>query len=179
MERLHEFVGQNITWLQPAPPLPAYELCAGATVLAILRWEDAAGVLATATASNGRWTFRRGLRPHPYVTVRVADVAIFEHGWAGGVLRFADGRSFRWGRNSLSTRSEWVDGGPLLRMQARPGFPPGGGHVVIERAAAARPELSLLVLLGWHLMLLAGDAIALYVGHNIMTHYAANGTEFG
>jgi hypothetical protein len=171
MKRLSEYVGQNITWLQPAPPLLVYELRAGAAVLANLRWHDAAGVLATATASNGHWTFRRGLRPRPYVAVRAADIAIFEHGWEGGVLRFADGRSFRWGCNSIGMRSEWVDDGPILRMLARPGFPPAGGQVVIEPAAAARPELALLVLLGWHLMLLVGDAMALYIGHNIATHH--------
>ncbi|HEU5099973.1 MAG TPA: hypothetical protein VFU22_13185 [Roseiflexaceae bacterium] len=155
----HEFVGQDITWLQPAPPVRAYELRVGAAVLAILRWHEPAGVLATATAADGRWVFNRELRPRSYIAVQAAsaDVAIFEHGWEGGVLRFADGRSFRWGCNSLTMRSEWVDEGPILRIVAKPGFPPAAGHLVIEPPAAARPELELLALLGWHLMLLAGD----------------------
>jgi hypothetical protein len=60
-----------------------------------------------------------------------------------------------------------VDESPILRILAGSRFPPLAGHVVIKPAAAARPELELLALFGWHLMLLAGDAMALNMGNGI------------
>jgi hypothetical protein len=148
--------------MQPAARKRKHELRAGEDPVATLRFQR--GSLADAEAEGHHWTFKRQGFWHPRVTVRVpgsdADVAIFRPHWAGGgVLELADGRAIRL-RSANFWQSEWVwedKDQPLIRFKGRHGIVKAKGAVEILPGAAGRPDVSLLVLLGWYLILLHAD----------------------
>jgi hypothetical protein len=170
MQSLSEVFDQPLIWAQARAPERAYELRAGADVLATLRWQKPAGSLALAETADGKWTFKRSGFFSPRVTVRCAgsesDMAIFTPDWLAGrgSLELAAGRRFRWATTSF-WRSEMAfcsaGGQPLVHYKPEHALQLAAAKVEIEQAAVAIPELSLLVLLGWYFMLLmAEDSLA-------------------
>ncbi len=152
-------IDQGLTWVQPRALRAEYQLIADGKALSSLRWKRAFGSLAKAEAADGRWTFKRVGFLRPRVTVRaegsVAGVAMLDPGT--GVLQFSDRHRYHW-VNTSSRRGEWAfaseDGTVLVRFL----FPMASlrmkGTVQVEPAAGTQQDLSLLLLLGWYLVVL-------------------------
>jgi hypothetical protein len=166
MRPLSQTAGEELLWIQPAARRREHELRAGDDVVATLRFQR--GSLADAEAEGHHWTFKRQGFWQPRVTVRIpgsdADVAVFRPHWAGGgALELADGRTVDL-RSANFWQSQWVwqeKDQPLILFKGRYGIVKAKGAVEIQPAAAQGPDASLLVLLGWYLILLhAEDANA-------------------
>jgi hypothetical protein len=162
---ISELAGEELVWVQPAAGRREHELRAGDDVVATLRFQR--GSLADAEAEGHHWTFKRQGFWQPRVTVRVAgsdaDVAVFRPRWVGGgTLDFTDGRTVDL-RSANFWQSEWVwqeKDQPLILFKGRHGLIKAKGAVEFQSAAAGRPDLALLVLLGWYLILLHADDAA-------------------
>jgi hypothetical protein len=174
MKVIREVTDRPLQWTQPALLKREYELHAGDEVVATLRWQKTFGSLALAETAEGAWTFKRSGFLRPKVTVRVpgseSETAVFNPSWGGeGTLRFSDGRCYLWQHASF-WRSEWVfaneAGEPLahfkatLEASAAVVFCKHAAEVKFEPRAAAVPDLSLLTVLGWYLMVLMSDDAA-------------------
>ncbi|MGE5221694.1 MAG: hypothetical protein ACM3PY_04605 [Omnitrophica WOR_2 bacterium] len=172
MENLRMAIGNEIEWIQPKINQRSYVLCTGDTVFASLRFETSFGSLASAEAADGSWTFKRVGFFKTHVTVRRAgeetDLAVYTPNWFGteGAIQFTGGRSYTWKpANFWATQYQIQDSlekvvltyksgkehsnlPDLFKVQAR---------VEIDPAYENIPEISLLVLLGWYLMILRHD----------------------
>ena len=173
MRPISETGDQELLWIQPAAGRREHELRAGDDVVATLRFQR--GSLASAEADGHHWTFKRQGFWHPRVTVRVAgsdaDIATFLPHWAGGgTLELNDGRTVRLGSANF-WQSEWVwqeKDQPLIRFKGRHGIVKAKGAAEILPAAAGLPEVPLLILLGWYLILLhAEDSAAASSGATV------------
>jgi hypothetical protein len=147
-------------WTQPSTWV--YELRAGDNSLAALRWQKTFGSLALAESADGTWTFKRSGFLNPKVTVRVlgaeAEVAVFTPGSMGeGTLQLSNGRRYRW-LNTSFWRSAWAfaneAGEALVDFKPEFVFFKQAAEVKVEPGAVSVPDLSLLTLLGWYLMVL-------------------------
>ncbi len=162
MRPISEIAGEELLWLQPAARKREHELRAGEDLIATLRFQR--GSLADAEAEGHHWTFKRQGFWSPRVTVRVqgsdTDVAVFRPHWAGGgTLEFGDGRAVRLSSANF-WQSQWVGeekDQPLILFKGRYGIVKAKGALEIQPGAASRPDASLLVLLGWYLILLHAD----------------------
>jgi len=162
---LREFADVSPRWVQPDVTDRRYELRAGDVVVATLCWGNPWGSLATGETAEGRWTLKRAGFLQPRVTIRVtgsdAQAGIVTLHWAGnGDVQLADGHAFRWTRTGF-WHSEWAftsTGGELL-VVFKPKFVMMGfeAEIEIEARALSLPELSLLALLGWYLMVLINE----------------------
>ena len=113
-------------------------------------------------SAGGRWSLRRAGFWRPRVLVLAGDapapLATFTRTLGSGLLRFEDGRAYRWRRPSfwsLGRRFEDADGMPVVSLHYRFGFPRGRGGVELGTGAERLPEAALLAGLGWYLVLLA------------------------
>jgi len=95
---------------------------------------------------------------------------VFKPGWRGeGTLRLSGGRGYQW-VNASFWRSEWAfaddAGEPLIHFQtefdatAVPAFFKHAAAVKLEPSALSVPDLSLLTVLGWYLMVLMSEDAA-------------------
>jgi hypothetical protein len=162
MRTIRDAAGQALRWAQLSAFSREYELRAGEEALATLRWQKAFGSLALATCAGGAWTFKRSGFLSPRVTVRrpesEAEVAVLKPGWRGeGTLELATGQSYPW-RNTSFWRSEWAftdgAGEPLVEFKPEFAFFKQAAEVKLGPRAGSVPDLSLLTLLGWYLMVL-------------------------
>ena len=137
-------------------------------MLATLRWQKAFGSLALAETASGTWTFKRSGFLRPKVTVRVpgseTEVAVFTAGWGGeGTLSLPNGRSYHW-QSTNFWQSKWAftdeAGEPLVQFKAEFAFFKLSAEVNVKPGAVALPDLSLLAVLGWYLMVLLSDDTA-------------------
>jgi hypothetical protein len=159
---ISETAGQELLWIQPAARKRDHELRAGDDVVATLHFQR--GSLADAEAAGAHWTFKRQGFWHPRVTVRTAgsdaDLAVFHPRWVGGgALEFPDGRAVRLSSANF-WQSEWVwqdNEKPLIWFKGRRGLVKVRGAVEIQPEAVALPDLPLLILLGWYLILLHAE----------------------
>src|SRR5579864_2439311 len=167
MGPIAELADQELVWQQPAARRRQHELKAGDEVVGTLDFQR--GTLATATAADGSWTFKRQGFWHPRVTARIAgseeDIALFRPHWSGGgQLDLRDGGTYRLASANL-WQSQWVwlpetSDQPLVRFKGRPGLIKASAAVAITSEAAQSPAVPLLVLLGWYLILLYAEDAA-------------------
>lgn len=165
MPSIADVAGQELIWVQPAALRREHELRAGDQVVGTLSFQR--GSLADAETDGHHWTFKRSGFWHPRVTAREAgadqDVGVFRPHWGGGgVLESPDGHEIR-----LTTanfwQSEWVwlaKDHALINFRGRHGLIKANGTVQIEPMAATLPQMPMLVLLGWYLILLYADDAA-------------------
>jgi hypothetical protein len=165
MRTIRDVAGEALRWAQPSAFKREYELRAGDEALATLRWQKTFGSLAVAASADGAWTFKRSGFLSPKVTVRrpgaEAEVAVLKPGWRGeGTLELAAGRRYQW-RNTSFWRSEWAftdeAGEPLVQFTPEFAFFKQAAEVKVETRAGSIPDLSLLTLLGWYLMVLMSE----------------------
>jgi hypothetical protein len=165
MKTIRDVLEQPLLWTQPSAFQRVFELHAGDDVVGTLRWQKAFGSLALAESSDGVWSFKRSGFLRPKVTVRVpgseTECAAFKPSWGGeGVLRFSDGRCYQWQHTSI-WRSEWAfvndASKPLVHFKPELAYFKHAADVTIEPRAVSNPDLSLLTLLGWYLMVLMAE----------------------
>ena len=159
---------QELTWAQPGKHKREYALYAGEEVVATLHWEKPHRQIASGEAAEGHWTFQRQGFLAQHVEVRLGaselEVARFQPNWrGGGTLEFPGGQRFGL-RPTSFWNAEWAwttaTNDLLLRIK-RPARPSHvKGYIDLLPGASALPELSLLILLGWYLVMLAADDAA-------------------
>ena len=152
MKPIHEAAVQDLQWTRVKGWQCAFELHSGDEVLARLyRQKEIHSMVGE--AADGCWAFRRrGFWNADIVVTDLssqAEVAIVKKG-RNKSLAFSDGRLFTFQKTSF-WRNEWVwlnaEGTPLIHFQH-------GKHLMLEPLALSLPELSLLTIVGWHLLVL-------------------------
>jgi hypothetical protein len=149
-------------------PCESYELRAGDDVVGTLRRVKPTGTLFAADTADGSWTFKRGGFLPPLVTVRVAgeqtNAAVFTHAWPStGSLEFADGRTFAWHATHRRQHfCKWTDGGAHWIIRLTPSAELARVAAIVEIAPRAleQPDLTILIMLGWYVMLLERELSA-------------------
>jgi len=165
MRPISEVADQELLWVQPAALKRAHELRAGDQVVATLAFQR--GSLADAVAADNHWTFKREGFWHPRVTVRIAgadtDVATFRPRWmGGGTLELPGGKTIDLSPANLwQTQWAWKEGDstPVI-FKSRHGLMKSGAEVDVAKDGMNRPDLPLLVLLGYYLILLYAQDVA-------------------
>ena len=170
MKAFSSAVGADLCWIQPKGlDNRWFELRAGDGIVATLEFETLCGSLARAQSADGSWTFKRVGFFNPRVTVRKAgqeaDLAVYTPRWTGreGTLEFPDGRVFGWVQaNFWATKFQITDAAGYSLVSFESGAEKSRlsdifktqARVEIGRRGRALPELPLLVLLGWYLIIL-------------------------
>lgn len=162
IKKLAEYVEQELKWVQPAGSKMEYELRAGDEVIAALRFRSSFGSFATATSADGTWTFKRVGFFQTKVTIRAAesdtDLAVFENNtWkSGGTLKFPNGREFLANTNFWANQWNFAteSGEPLISYRKISGVIHLSSAVEIHPLAKGMPEMPLMVMLGWYLILM-------------------------
>lgn len=171
MRPLHELSDGIATWNGSHGWKRNFRLTRDWLSYASLQWEAASGAVALARTAGGMVTIERGAFSSPKVTLRDAatsrQLGVFEAGWLeGGRLRLCSGREWRWHMDARSmSRWSFRDSGgrPVLQLFVQSmGLTPSGS-IAIEPDAAELPELALLVVLGWYLVVQTIDDSALLV----------------
>lgn len=168
MKKISELARSPMTWVQTRAMAHDYELHGEGELLATLRWQKAGGTLAQGEADVEKWTFKRTGFLRPKVSVRPlgreVDLGVYSPDfWRDGTLQLHDGRRFLWKHTSF-WRSEWAfttDAEfPIVTFRSKHQLLKAGAEVEIDAAHRNHPDLALLVLLGWYLMvLMAQDAV--------------------
>lgn len=178
-KNLADCVSLSLEWRRPTPLQRAYVLCAGTDVLATLRWLKPSGSLALAESAAGSWTLKRTGFLTPHVTVRTvgahANLALFKIRWSGdGELHFIDGPHYLWARRE-SPEDGWEFATPFLEpiLDVRPLLPSVSPDHAVENVPVAslraklsipEPQLTLLAVLGWYVLVLMADDAAINTG---------------
>jgi hypothetical protein len=168
MKSIKNITNEQLNWMQPKATHQYYELRTQDEVYGSLNFPKSSGSLAEAESSDGKWTLKRVGFFHTKITIRNSgedkDLAIFKPNMmaTSGLLEFANGNKFQWeASNFWATRFEFRDehGEALVsfrsgvedlklkdwfKTQARVEIPHGKNNF---------EEISLLVLLGWYLII--------------------------
>jgi len=161
MKRIVEVVGQPLEWTKPSALTMQYELRAGDAIVATLGFRSSFGSFATGQSAEGCWTFKRVGFWQTRVTVRECngekEVGQFRNNiWkGGGGLELPDGRRFLATTNIWQSKLEFQDesGAPLIQLKSR-GVIHEAAAVEIPPPRIEIPELSLMVLLAWYVVVM-------------------------
>lgn len=167
-----QITGQELEWRQSSMLQRSYDLTHKEHAIASLRFENIFGTKATGQYAEEIWTFKRTGFLSPKVSVRAAgsdaDIAVFTPGWTGsGWVEFGSGPRYQL-RHTNFWGTEWsfeaADGATMLKLTGNHGLMKMGAKAEITPAAAALPELPVLLLLIWYVRVLvhadmAGGAV--------------------
>ena len=161
MKRIVEIVGQPLEWTQPSALKMQYELRSDDAIVATLGFRSSFGSFATGQSADGCWTFKRVGFWQTRVTIRECngekEVGQFRNNvWkGGGGLELPDGRRFLATTNIWETKLEFQDGSgaPLLQLKSR-GVIHAAAAVEILPRVVEIPELPLMVLLAWYVVVM-------------------------
>ena len=169
MKPFAEVSSLPLAFTQPKALARHFELHAGGEVVGDLEFRSSFGSLAPARTAESTWTFKRIGFFSPRATARgetsERDLAVYTPRWTShdGGVALASGEQLRFGAaNFWGTRFALGDAegrtlatfGPepethrfsdLFRTQAL---------VTVDPAASVRPDLALLLLFGWYLVVL-------------------------
>jgi len=178
MEKISGEAAQPLKWVQPSGLKLEYELLAGETEAATLKFRSCWGTLARAESADGCWTFKRNGFWQTRASIRMCgantDLAVFQNNtWTGGgTLTFTAGARYKATTNLWMTNYEirTENDEPLVR------FNYGGlfrlsAQVEIQSAAKGLADLPLLVLFGWYL------AVMCYMDASVAGAAGAGGTS--
>jgi hypothetical protein len=163
MKSIREAVGQEMQWKRVKWWEREFELRSGDEVLAKLYRQTGmidnmmGRAIDIGEAGDGQWAFtRRGMWNGDTVITTLpyqAEIASVKRG-RKSIVTFLDGQQLIFQKTSI-WRSEWVwfsqEEIPLMCFQHNK-------YLNIEPVALSFPELSLLVVLGWHLIMLWEEA---------------------
>lgn len=153
-----------LRWLRGAGPRPSFTLSSGDASVATLVWAEGEGSLATADSSEGAWTLKRGGFLNPHITVRAVtngrgDLARLTAHFSHHRIDVAGRAGYRFHRAGLLVPAWTIssdDGVEVAHIEpVREGRTLVGGAVVVPADATQRPELLLLIVLGWYFIVLA------------------------
>jgi hypothetical protein len=159
---LRSALGQTLRWGRPSIFRREFELRAGTDRVATLTLTGLFGRRAVGEVGEDRWVLsRRGLfHPRVIVTRGDSDVEVASARtrlFGEGVVRTEQGRTFGWKPDNF-WRSRWTmwdeARSPVFHLERRYFRIPEDANVSVEPSAAHLPELPLLLLLGWQLVLL-------------------------
>ena len=182
MKSLKEAVQDHLNWTQPKTTHQIFELGFKDDLYGSLVFPKSVGSLAEAETHDGKWTFKRVGFFTTRITVRKSgeenDLAIFRPNLmaSSGVLEFPDGKKFQWqAANFWETKFEFKDNDGETIVTFRSGMEEPKlknwfktqARVEISELKNNLPELSIMVLLGWYLIIVlqmdssAGAVVAL------------------
>ena len=168
MKSLKEISNEHLNWIQPKATQQLFELHIKDDLFGTLLFPKSVGSLAEAETFDGKWTFKRVGFFTTRITIRNTgeenDIAVFKPNLmaSSGILEFNNGKKYQWhSSNFWATKFEFKDSEgesvvvfrsgveePKLKdwfkTQARVEFPDHKKNL---------DELSILVLLGWYLII--------------------------
>lgn len=152
----------SIEWRQPGAFCRTYELRGGDSLLATLHFVKMLGSLAEGEVHDTKWTFKRSGFLSPKATARIAgseaDLIHYEPNWSGqkGIFRLPGGEVLDF-RSANFWCSEWTltdaHGQQVLRYHTK-GVLHSGADLDVNPAARERPDLPLLILFTWYVLVL-------------------------
>jgi hypothetical protein len=170
MKPLLEAAGAPMQWKQPKLSEPLFELVSSGEQVAVLRFKNSFGSLATGISAEGSWTFKRQGFLKSFVSVREAGsettLAVFHNNtWSeGGTLEFANGRKFQANSNFWNSKFDFRnEAGEIILQFTKIGGFKLHADLKIFPAALLLKETPFLVLLGWYLTVMAsreGEMVA-------------------
>ncbi|MBI5867282.1 MAG: hypothetical protein HZB43_03180 [candidate division Zixibacteria bacterium] len=162
MKNLNELGSTPLTWVQPKAFRREFELQAADEPVARIQWETAFGSLVSVQTSEGRWLIKRfGLFWRQGSISREGDageLATFTFGWFGRArLDTQRADHYFWARSGFWLPT-WTftnsSGFPVARFRLSGFFLKSKGEIeVCESAQLHQPDLPLLLLIGWYLVL--------------------------
>ena len=163
MKPMREMGDREWTWYQPRRFAEFFELRASGELLATLGREAGLSPMRPfyAATAEGEWILKRRHLMLPSFDVRrpgnPEPVALYQPGWLGrGRVRLHAGPEFAWKMASF-WRFEWAwmdeGGSPLVSFRPVFAFARAGAQVEVTGTALRLPELPILTVLGWILML--------------------------
>lgn len=115
---------------------------------------------AEVDAPGHRWSFEpKGVFRRKIIVKSIGtdeEVAVFNYGFTNGTLNFADGRVYHWRQSNFwGTKWAWTteDGEPIVGFEGK-GLLRYRGEMSIAPAASEISHLTMLVFLGWYLVML-------------------------
>jgi hypothetical protein len=168
MRLIRDVAATDLHWIQPEILSRHWELRTGEEVIATLKWEKMTGSLATATAADGTWTFKRSGFLNVRVHVRAAgsdqDVAVFYPKWTGnGTLEGPDGARVQWSSKGFF-HAQWGwktdQETEIMTLRSAPTILRHGAALHVEPAFQSRRDLSLLALFGFYLTIMISEDAA-------------------
>jgi hypothetical protein len=165
MRTIQEAAPSTLSWHQPRAFRGEYELWAGDELLATLWSGSSFGAIMGAKTGASEFSIRTEGFFQDLIAVRevgaVGVAAYFRKGSAERQLALSDNRGYGWKMLSFwSRRWAFVDDSdrPLVSFQAWSQSFRAGCDVAIDPGALALPELPILVILGWYLLLRENEA---------------------
>ncbi|MGP8077513.1 MAG: hypothetical protein ACLQD8_01560 [Thermoplasmata archaeon] len=151
----------TLRWLRTGESTPEYTLLAGESAVAVLKWARPRGARATAETAQGTWTLGRGGFLVPHLTVRRAEreapIARLTNRLGHHEIEVGGGGSYRLQRAGLLLPA-WAlwdeQGREQIHIEAVAEARRLEGGAVIASGTAPAPELLLLVVLSWYLIVL-------------------------
>ena len=172
MKPIAEAVSLPLAVLQPKAMERSFELRAGEELAGTLAFRSSFGSLALARTADSAWTFKRVGSFSPRATARSEgserDLAVYTPRWIGqaGEIALWGGERLRFASTGFwGTRFALADAAERTLATFGPGPEPhrftdlfrAQAVVGVDPAASARPDLGLLLLFGWYLVVLHHD----------------------
>lgn len=172
MEPISRSTGMMLQWVQPKMSERRFVLRTDDLVFARLDFQSVFGSLAHAAAESGSWSMKRVGFFNPRVTVRNMgeenELLLYRPDWTGmeGRIDFANGVIYTWKpANFWATHYSLRDAKGEVLVMFKQGIEDASlkdafkaqARVEIQPAALLLPDVTLLVVLGWYLMILQAD----------------------
>ena len=168
MKSIRSVEAEQLNWIQPKALEQTFELRGNEDLYASLIFPKSLGSLAEAEASNGKWTFKRVGFFNVTITIREVgketDLAVYKPKRMSysGSLEFSNGEIFHWqSSNFWSTKFEFQDVNNNTVVAFKSGIEEPKlkdwfktqARVEFSEKAKKYPELELLILFGWYLII--------------------------
>ena len=152
----------GLEWHQESAFGRTYHLKVGDSVMAELAFPKSLGTLAEARTAGSAWSFKRRGVFSTMIGARLlgqeSEIATYQPNWASskGLLKLENGEEFHL-KTANFWASEWalltVDGQEMLRYHNQ-GFLKHGARLEVSERAKQHPQLQLLVLLTWYILVM-------------------------
>jgi len=169
MKSIKDITTEHLLWTQPKTIHQFFELRLNDDLFGTLNFPKLTGSLAEVETFDGKWSFKRIGIFHTKITIREFgnenDIAVFKPNLmaSSGSLEFTNGNSFIWeAANFWATRFEFKDNSGNLLVTFRAGVDDPKlkdwfktqARVEITELAKNLSELSIIILLGWYLIII-------------------------
>lgn len=168
MKSFKEAGKEHLSWMQPKTTQQLFELRLKDKLFGTLIFPKSVGSLANAETSEGKWTFKRVGFFSTRITVRKNgeenDIAAFKPNLMAttGVLEFSNGKKYQWhAANFWDTKFEFknAEGETVVTFRSGVDDPKfkdwfkTQARVEIAENNNNLTELSIIILLGWYLII--------------------------
>ena len=169
MAEMNQAIYNHPQWVQPKFNQRYFELRSNDLVIAKLQFQSPFGSLASAASASDTWTFKRVGFFNPRVTVRKEseelDIAVYRPRWTGadGIVVLDNGRKYHWKTaNFWATEYVFLDQEGTIPLRFHQGIEEAKladvfkiqARVEVDSQMVGNPDLPLLVLLGFYLIIL-------------------------